>query len=439
MNDSLKQCAQTIFSAGLKAVDPRAAVRRFLRREGNRFWIGETELDLTGIDRIVVLAAGKAAGPMAAQVESILGDALTDGLVITKDGHGVPLDRLTLIEASHPLPDARGEAAARQAIRLLESLTAKDLCLCLLSGGGSALLPCPVAGVSLGEKIAFTDQLLACGADIVEINTLRKHLSRLKGGRLAQLAAPACVFSLILSDVVGDPLEVIASAPTVADPTTFADAMAIVDAYGLRDTAPSSVLDYLQRGRDGAVAETPKTLEGVTNLLIGTNRIAVDAAADCARQLGYTPMVLSTTITGETRDVAAMHVEILREIQTSGQPLQAPACLLSGGETTVTLSGEGKGGRNQEFALAAAIAMAGMDKAVVLCGGTDGTDGPTDAAGAIADGQTLDRARAIGLDALHHLTAHDAYPFFAALGDLLITGPTGTNVMDLRILLIDAP
>ncbi len=291
--------------------------------------------------------------------------------------------------------------------------------------------------------MAATRLLLECGADIGEVNTVRKHLSRLKGGGLARLAAPARLLTLILSDVVGDPLEVIASGPTAADPTTFADALAVLKRYGLPVEVPGSVLRYLERGAEGAVPETLKpgdpALNRCRNLLVGNNAAAVAAAARSAAELGYRPLILSTTITGETRHVAAVHGALAREMVASGHPVPPPACLISGGETTVTVTGEGKGGRNQEFALAAALEIRGLPNILVFSAGTDGTDGPTDAAGAVADGTTVERAEKAGRDPRRHLETNDAYPLFAELGDLVMTGPTNTNVMDLRLVLAGKP
>ncbi|MHB8714268.1 MAG: glycerate kinase type-2 family protein, partial [Trichloromonadaceae bacterium] len=288
-----------------------------------------------------------------------------------------------------------------------------------------------------------TELLLGCGASIQEINCVRKHLSTLKGGGLARLVAPRKLLTLVLSDVVGDPLDVIASGPTVPDPTSFAEAMAVVDRYQLLQRLPAAVRQRLEQGCAGHIPETPKPREscfaGQVVQLVGSNAQSLAAAAAAAMRLGYTPLVLTSSLTGETREVAAVHAAIARELVASGQPLPPPVCLLSGGETTVTLRGSGRGGRNQEFALAAALGIAELADVVILSGGTDGTDGPTDAAGAIVDGSTLHRARQLGLDPARHLQQNDAYPLFAALGDLLITGPTNTNVMDLQLILAGKP
>jgi hydroxypyruvate reductase len=318
--------------------------------------------------------------------------------------------------------------------------TASDLLIVLLSGGGSALLPLPEDPIRLEDKQATSDLLIASGATIHEINTIRKHISAIKGGRLAQAAAPASVVTLILSDVVGDDLDVIASGPTVPDGSTFGQCQEIIKRYHLADALPPSVIRLIQRGIDGAIADTPGIdshgWDHVYNLIVAHNRQAIHAAAEEARQRGYQTLILSTQLEGETRVVAGVHGAMAREVLSSGHPLNPPACLLSGGETTVTIRGRGKGGRNQEFALAAALAIDGQANIVVLSGGTDGTDGPTDAAGAISDHTTVQRAREAGLDISKALEANDAYPLFTDLEDLLMTGPTLTNVMDLHIVLV---
>jgi hydroxypyruvate reductase len=338
------------------------------------------------------------------------------------------------------VPDEAGLAAAAEVESLLSGGRPGDLVLVLVSGGGSALLPAPAEGVTLAEKQAVTSLLLASGADIGEMNCVRKHLSRLKGGGMARRAAPARVATLVLSDVVGDPLDVIASGPTVPDPTTFADALEVLRRRGIAERVPPAVRARLEAGARGEIPETPKpgdpALRGGLPALVGTNRIAVAAAARRARALGFRPLVLSTTVTGEARDVAAVLAAVAREARGSGQPAAPPCCLLSGGEPTVTLRGKGKGGRNQELALAAALALEGIPGVALLSAGTDGSDGPTDAAGAICDGATAARARAAGLDPRRHLEENDAYPLFAALGDLVVTGPTQTNVMDLHAALV---
>ena len=308
--------------------------------------------------------------------------------------------------------------------------------VCLISGGGSALLPLPAEPITLAEKQETTKLLLACGANIHEINAVRKHISRIKGGQLARLAYPATVISLLLSDVIGDNLDVIGSGPTAPDASTFADAWAILEKYGIGGRVPAPVRERLERGMRGEIPETPKAgdpvFERTENRIVGSNRLAVDAAAKRARELGFRTLVLSTFIEGETRDVARMHGAIAKEMVRTGRPVKPPACIITGGETTVTLRGSGLGGRNQEFVLAAAMEIAGLPDTVVFSAGTDGTDGPTDAAGAIADGRTLER----GPDAAAFLANNDSYHYFERLGDLVVTGPTNTNVMDVRIVLV---
>ena len=441
--ERLKNDAVKIFSAGVAAVEPGQAVRSHLKLDGDTLVAGQHRLPLTPGGRVLVVGAGKAGAPMAAAVEDILGERLNRGIVAVKYGHLSPVKRVTILEAGHPVPDEAGVRASAKIRELLISASRNDTVICLISGGGSALLPSPVPSVTLKDKQKTTSLLLECGAQINEINCIRKHLSSLKGGGLAKAAHPARVITLILSDVVGDPLDVIASGPTVGDPTTFADAMSVLTRYDLVNKVPASVRDYLQEGALNQHPETPKPgapeLADVVNLLIGTNNIAVSAAEKKASDLGYNVKILSSTITGETRDAADVHAAVAREIVAADDPVPRPACVLSGGETTVTIKGAGKGGRNQEFALAAALGIDGLPDTVILSGGTDGTDGPTDAAGAVADHTTLDRARAAGMDALTHLDNNDAYPFFEKLGDLLITGPTLTNVMDLRVILVGAP
>ena len=435
----LRADARDIFGAGLRAVEPRAAVRAHLRLDGDAVMVGSTRFPLSPTGRVRVVAVGKAAAPMAQEAEAILGPRLCEGIAVTKRGHGVALERVLLRESGHPIPDAAGLAATAEVERLLADGRPQDLVLCLVSGGASALLPSPAPGLGLAEEQAVAALLLACGADIAEANAVRKHLSRLKGGGLVRAARPAGAAGLILSDVVGDPLDVVGSGPTVADPTTYSDALAVFARRGLLDRLPTAVRARLEAGTRGELPETPKPgsaeMDGVANVLVGTNRIALLAAAERARALGYRTLVLSSTLTGEAREVGAVVAALARELRASGNPVPPPACLLAGGETTVIVRGNGVGGRNQECALAAAIGIAGLARLVVLSAGTDGTDGPTDAAGAVADGETVARAREVGLDALDHLDRNDAYPFFAALGDHVVTGPTRTNVADLLVVL----
>lgn len=436
----LRQSARAIFDAAVTAVDPAEAIRRHVVREGARLTIGRDVVDLKGVGQIVVVGLGKAGAPMAAAVEEILGDRISRGVVVTKYGHVQPTRTIRIHEAGHPVPDEAGIAGAQAVLDHVKGLGAHDLVLVLISGGGSALTPAPVNGITLAEKQALTKALLACGADIREMNTLRKHISRIKGGQLARAAAPARVFTLILSDIVGDPLDAIASGPTVPDPRTYADALAIVDKYNLRQEIPASVRAHLEAGAAGRITETPKPddplFARVKSVMVASNIQALEAAKAEAQRRGFQAMILSSFIEGETREIARMHAALALEVRASGNPLKPPTCLITGGETTVTLKGKGKGGRNQEFALAAAMDIAGVPDVVILSAGTDGTDGPTDAAGALADGDTLPRATALGLAPRAALDGNDAYPFFERLGDLVITGPTRTNVMDVRLVLV---
>jgi glycerate 2-kinase len=436
----LRRAARQILDAAIAAGDAGRLTRRALRREGRQLCVGDGIFDLGRLRRIVVVGAGKASGTMAEAAEDVLGDVPLEGLVAVKDASPPSSRRLRTVEAGHPIPDARGEAAGQEILRLVQSAGSDDLVLCLISGGGSALTPTPVPGVSLAEKQAVTRLLLESGATINELNAVRKHLSRLKGGQLARAAHPAPVVALLLSDVIGDPLDVIASGPTAPDPTTYEDARAVLDRFGLRDRVPATVRAHLEAGVRGAVADTPKpgdpVLAGVTNVVIGNNGLVVETAVAEARRLGLTPCLLTRRLQGEAREVARTFAAILDEIIRSGSPVGRPACLIAGGETTVTVRGRGTGGRCQEFALALVSELAPMRDVVVLAAGTDGSDGPTDAAGAIVDPTTLARARARRLDLRRALAENDSHPVFDALGDLVVTGPTGSNLMDLYLGLV---
>lgn len=403
--------------------------------------MGDRIYDLAAVERVWVVGGGKAATAMAAALHAILGSRLSGGLVVTKYGHVDPrLDTgpVQVVEAGHPLPDEAGVDGTRRMADLLAGVTGRDLVLAIISGGGSALLTLPAAGLTLGHLQETTDLLLRCGATIVELNTLRKHLSQIKGGGLARLAGQAPVISLVLSDVVGDPLDVIASGPTVPDPTTFASAWAVLERYDLVERVPLAVRQHLQAGRDGERPDTPKPGDELFdrgyNLIVGSNRLAAEGAVQAARANGLSALLLSTFVEGEAREVAQVAAALAKELVSYDRPVPRPACLVWGGETTVTVRGQGRGGRNQELALAAALVLDGLSKVVLVALGTDGTDGPTDAAGAVATGETVARARARGLDPAAHLANNDAYPFFDALDDLIRTGPTGTNVNDLMFL-----
>ena len=432
--------ALQIFRAALQAADPGRAVRRALAMENGQLSILGQPYPLKTGARLLVLGAGKATPAMAVAAEEVLGECISAGAINTKYDHALPLARITTTECGHPLPDQAGVAGTDQMLALLEGLGPDDLVLCLFSGGGSALMPAPAAGLTLADKQVTTQALLACGASIEEINTFRKHLSKIKGGQLARQASPARVVSLLISDVIGDRLDTIASGPTHPDATTFAQCLALVERYQLAAKLPAAVCRHLEAGAAGKRPETPKAgdpcFARTRTEVVGSNVLAIEAAEAEARSLGYQTLVLSSRIAGETREVAGVHAAIAQEVCATGRPLAPPACIISGGETTVTLRGKGKGGRNQEFALAAALQLDGWERVTCLRGGTDGTEGSTDAAGALADGSTVQRARQLGFSAMACLQENDAYPFFAALDDLLITGPTGTNVMDLRLLLV---
>jgi len=434
----LRNDAMGIFQAGLRAADPFSAILRHVKFAGQQLQAGEKRYDLTRVSAIYAIGAGKASARMAQAMEQILGGRLS-GVVNVKYGHAVPLKAVKVNEAGHPLPDEAGVRGTREILRLLEHCDERSLVLFLISGGGSALLPCPAEGLTLDDKQRTTQALLDCGATIQEINAVRKHISRVKGGRLAKAAYPATVVSLILSDVVGDSLDSIASGPTVPDSSKFADCLRVIDRYRLHEMLPPAVRSYLQRGAEGELEETPKPndpiFHRVQNLIVGSNRLALSAAKEKAEELGYRALILSSLIQGDTREAAGVHAAIAKEVVETGNPVPRPACIISGGETTVTIRGGGLGGRNQEFALAAALGIAGSEGIVVLSGGTDGTDGPTDAAGAMADGTTVQRAKDKGLDPERHLETNDSYHFFRSLDDLLVTGPTFTNVMDLRLVL----
>ncbi len=477
-------CAQilAVLTAALRAVDPREAVHRHLRRTGDALIVGQQAYHLDQIGRVIVVGGGKAAAPMAAALHESLADRISAGAVVVKYGHSrgtgswrarfegrcnrAPIREdqcedvttqnqeglsdsalssagpIQVFEAGHPIPDAAGLAGAEQITRLLAGLTERDLVIVLLSGGGSALLPLPAAGISLADYQSLNNLLLRCGADITEINTVRKHCSQLQGGQLARLAAPAQVATLILSDVVGSPLDAIASGPTVPDHSTFADAWKVLERYNLVASAPPTVCTHLGRGAAGEIPDTPKPGDPIfargNTLVIGDNASAGRAAVAEARRLGFTSQLLTTFLQGEAREVGRVAAGLAQGIACGQSDFISPACLVLGGETTVTIRGAGRGGRNQELALAAGVALdgsrlpPGVEVAVVSLG-TDGTDGPTEAAGGLATADTVARALALGLDARAALAANDSYHLLGALGDLLITGPTQTNVNDLIV------
>ena len=416
----MRKHALQIFRAALDAADPYAAVLRHLKFDGRTLIAGRRRYRMADFDRVQVIGAGKASAAMARAVEHVLGRFIKGGIVNVPDGTDAKLRRIELNQAGHPIPDERGQRGAHRILEIAREAGARDLLICVISGGASALMPAPAPRLTLAAKQEITRKLLNAGATIHELNTVRKHLSLIKGGQLAAAASPACVLSLILSDVIGDDLDVIGSGPTVGDLSTVEQAESVLRKFGV--AVPVGVL-----------LETPKVAQAqnlVFNLVVGSNRLAMDAAASKAKDLGYRTLVLSSSVDGETREIARMHAAIVKEILTAGRPVRRPACLLSGGETTVTVRGKGLGGRNQEFVLAAAIALEGSGPVTIFSAGTDGLDGPTDAAGAIAD----ERIPLTG--ARQFLDHNDSYHFFEKLGALVKTGPTGTNVMDVRILLV---
>jgi len=445
MLKQLRSHAQDIFRACLEAVDPCEAVKRFVSLEGKRLYVGQEartrkEIDLDSFDRVLVVGGGKATAPMAAALEDILGSRIREGTINVKYGFTRALSRIEVVEAGHPLPDENGVEGTRKIIHLLKEAGERDLVFSLISGGGSALLPQPAGAITLEEKQAMTLSLLECGASIDEINALRKHISASKGGQMARAAYPATTINLMLSDVVGDRMDVIASGPFVPDTSTFETVSEILDKYGLSDTPPG-VEAYLRAGVAGEGVETPKqgdkAFDRVFNYIVGSNILALEAAKTKAESLGYETLILSSMVEGETRVVAGVHTAIAREILKTGHPLSPPACVISGGETTVTIQGSGVGGRNQEFCLAAAMDLGDVaPRLVILSGGTDGNDGPTEAAGGIVDPLTLERAREAELRAQDFLKENNSYVFLKKTGDLLITGPTNTNVMDVRLVLV---
>jgi len=450
---ALRADAEAIFRAGLDRVDPVRMVQQSLSLRGDRLAVspalGGATFDLAGYERIVVTGMGKASARMALGLEELLGDRIAGGLVVVKAGHVERLRHIRLLEASHPVPDASSVRAAEELLQFATGLDGRTLVITLISGGGSALLCAPArsadgrALLTLAEKQEVTRALLGCGATIHELNCVRKHLSCVKGGRLSQAYGKATSLNLILSDVVGDDLEVIASGPTVADRSTYAEAIAILQRFGLEGKVPGRALDALAAGARGALDETPKpgnpALGRATNVLVGTNHQALIAAEARARALGYATLVVTSRLTGEAREAALFLLGMGEDVAASSFPLAPPACILAGGETTVTLRGQGRGGRNQELALAflAALQRSRQGREILLlAASTDGNDGPTDAAGAFASLEIAGRAQALGLDPWASLAANDSYTFHDRVGSLLRTGPTNTNVSDVSVVLV---
>jgi glycerate-2-kinase len=440
LNHRARLYALESLEAAVNAVNPEKIIASKLILKNNILRVNEYSFDLRKIKNIYVVGGGKASGTMAEAVEQILNRRITEGFVNVPHGNNQVTRVIRLHEASHPVPDESGVEGTKRMLTIAEKAEKDDLVICLISGGGSSLMPLPRDGISVDDKREVTDALLKCGATISEINTVRKHISEFKGGWLAKKAYPATILNLILSDVLGDPLDFIASGPTVPDSTTFSDAIRVLEKYNLWNRVPESIRKVLSDGKKGVIPETPKAgdeaFKKVYNVVIGNCRYASLAASSALKSAGLNTLLLTSLLEGEARHVGTAMASIAREILVSGNPVKKPAAVVAGGETTVSVVGKGKGGRNQEIVLATAMKLSGLDGVVVASLSTDGIDGPTDAAGAIADGETLKRAEKIGLHAEKFLADNDSYSYFSKLDDLLFTGPTGTNVNDVSVIVV---
>jgi glycerate-2-kinase len=437
-----RDLALKILKAAVDAADPYAAIMNHIKLREKFLVINGTSFDLNAYNRIFVIGAGKACGAMAEALEGILGNLITDGHVNILRGtlSKFKTTRIRLHEADHPIPSEDGVKGSKRIIEIAKKAEKDDLVICLISGGGSALMPLPAEGITLTDKQQVTESLLASGATINEINVVRKHISKIKGGQLAKEAYPATLISLILSDVLGDPLDTIASGPTVPDISTYQEAISIIKKYELWQKIPKSVQHHLTAGLHNKIPETPKPSDKIFRnnrvFIIGNNYLAAKAAYEEAKKLGLNALLLSSLIQGEARHVGTVYAAIAKEVVNNDNPIQKPAAIIAGGETTVTVVGRGRGGRNQELVLSASLGIEGLSGVAVASIGTDGVDGPTDAAGAIADGRTMIRSRAKKLDAITYLKSNDSYTFFKHLNDLIFTGPTGTNVNDISVMII---
>jgi len=424
----------------LNAADPKQMIKSKLSLKNSNLRVNGHSFDLKNFRNIYVIGGGKAASAMAEALEEKLGNHITTGIVNVPHGSKQKTRIIKLHGASHPLPDNAGTAGTRQMLTIAEQAEKDDLIICLISGGGSSLMPLPRSNISLKDKQDLTSTLLKRGATINEVNTVRKHISDFKGGWLAKKAYPATILNIVLSDVVGDKLDSIASGPAVPDPTRFVDARKVLEKYGLWVNAPASVREVLVQGEKGLIAETPKAgdmaFEKVCNVILGNNRSASLAACTYLKSESVNALLLTATLEGEARNMGALLAFVAREILASGNPVPKPAGVIAGGETTVTVTGKGVGGRNQELALATVSKLSGFDGVALASLSTDGVDGPTDAAGAIVDGETLAQATTLGLDPEEQLRENDSYRFFSKLGDLIVTGPTGTNVNDISVIII---
>ena len=437
-NRRLKSVLKQLLEAGLQAADPKKAIGKTFRRKGRMLQVGARRYDLSKFNRVMCVGAGKASGSMAQAVEQQLGKWLGGGVVVVKEGDECRTRTIQIRQAGHPIPDKRSERAGKEILRLVHSLKPEDLLLVLLSGGASSLLVAPSQPLKLADKQQTIRFLLKCGASIDEINVVRKHLSAIKGGRLAE-ASTTTLIGLFLSDVIGNELSTIGSGPTVADPSTYQDACRVLESYDLWKRIPQTVRTHLQNGIRRMVSETPKPgsrmFRRSYNYILSDNRLAVEGLSNKANALGIPTLILTTSLTGDAREAGKMVGAVAREIHFFGRPIQRPACLIWSGELTVTVRGAGKGGRAQEFALSAAQNIAGLPKVFVAGFGTDGTDGPTDAAGAVVDGRTLARAKPYRMDPERILLRNDSYSFFKKVGGHIVTGPTGTNVNDIYLVL----
>ena len=440
LNRNARSLALKSLESALNAVDPKQIIKSKLLLKNSTLHVDGYSFDLKKFKNVYVVGGGKASGSMAEALEQILGKRIKNGFVNVPRGSKHKTDIIELHEASHPIPDEAGVEGTRRMLEMAEQAKEDDLVICLISGGGSSLMPLPRGEISIVDKREITNALLKCGATINEINTVRKHISDFKGGWLAKKAYPATILNLILSDVVGDPLDFIASGPTVPDSTSFSDAVKVLENYGLWSKAPASIRKVLSDGEKGIIPETPKAddeaFKKVFNVVVGNNRLASLTAREYLKSEGLNTLLLTATLEGEARHVGVILASIAREVSASGNPIPKPAGIIAGGETTVTVTGKGLGGRNQEIALAAVRNLKSMNGVVVASLSTDGVDGPTDAAGAIVDGKTLDRAAKMGLTPEEYLAKNDSYHFFSKLGDLIFTGPTGTNVNDVSVIVV---
>jgi glycerate-2-kinase len=440
LNKKARKLALKTLERALNAVDPKQIIKSKVFLKNSTLHVDKYSFNLKKFRNIYAIGGGKASGAMAEALEKILGNHIKDGIVNVPYNDESKTKIVKIHGASHPIPDEKGVEGTRRMLEIAENANERDLIICLISGGGSSLMPMPRGEISIADKREITDALLKCGATINEINTVRKHISDFKGGWLAKKAYPATIINLILSDVVGDPLDFIASGPTVPDSTTFKDAINVLKKYNLWEKAPKPIRKILADGDRGIIPETPKAndeaFKKVFNIIVGNNRLASQKARDYLTSQGLNTLLLTATLEGEAKHVGTMLSSIAQEVAKYGNPIQKPAGIIAGGETTVTVTGKGMGGRNQEIALATVKKLNGIDGAIIASLSTDGIDGPTDAAGAIADGKTLARAQKMGLNPEKFLAENDSYNFFSKLGDLIFTGPTGTNVNDISVIIV---